>query len=484
MLKYVKQLGGESLIYGLSGIISSFISIFLFPIYTKLLLPADYGVLAVINTTFLVVNIFLILALDNSAQYWYWKVEEVVDRKKTFASWFWFLLFFSFGIGLLVFLLSAEISQLLLGTEKYYGLIRIAAGNIVFFGAQRVINNWFRTQRLPMYAVIFTSSVALTTVGLTIYFVVLEKLGVSGILTAQLITSLLAFCAIVILMRNWLNFSFFSLLRLKEMILYSYPLVPASFLYWLLNSASIYFIQFFVDKSEVGLYQIGLSLSAILNLISGSFLQAWSPFAMSISKQEDAKNIYANVLGVYVFGAGLAAVGLFLFAPELLMLFTNANYFEAKYVVGLLGFNVFLLGIPQIVCIGSAIMGENKSFGIAVFCGAIVSMSLFFVLIPNFGKEGAAISTLIGNIVVIVVVSYKNQQINFIPYNFSLSAKFISLAFCFCLIGAGFFFRLTILDFSIRLFLFIGFIAGLAIYQKQNLFLIINKLKNKKVEVV
>ena len=57
MLKHLKQLAGDSLIYGLSGVVSKMIGIFLVPVYTRLFFPADYGIINLINTTFFLIGI-------------------------------------------------------------------------------------------------------------------------------------------------------------------------------------------------------------------------------------------------------------------------------------------------------------------------------------------------------------------------------------------------------------------------------------------
>ena len=40
----IKQLGGETFIYGIAGTISRFIGIFLVPLYTRVFSSTDYGV--------------------------------------------------------------------------------------------------------------------------------------------------------------------------------------------------------------------------------------------------------------------------------------------------------------------------------------------------------------------------------------------------------------------------------------------------------
>jgi O-antigen/teichoic acid export membrane protein len=66
MLKYLKRLAGDFLIYGLSGVISKMIGIFLVPVYTRLFLPDDYGIINLINTTFFLIGILVVCGLDNS----------------------------------------------------------------------------------------------------------------------------------------------------------------------------------------------------------------------------------------------------------------------------------------------------------------------------------------------------------------------------------------------------------------------------------
>jgi len=95
MKKLIKQLAGESIVYGLSGIINKFISVFLVPLYTRILLPSDYGVLNLVNTTFYFVAIFVVFALDNSAARWFYDSDNTEERKKPIATWFWVQLIIS-----------------------------------------------------------------------------------------------------------------------------------------------------------------------------------------------------------------------------------------------------------------------------------------------------------------------------------------------------------------------------------------------------
>ena len=62
MLRYIRQLAGESFIYGLSGAVSALVGLFLLPLYTKQLAPADYGVLELVVTTMNVLTLIAVLS--------------------------------------------------------------------------------------------------------------------------------------------------------------------------------------------------------------------------------------------------------------------------------------------------------------------------------------------------------------------------------------------------------------------------------------
>ncbi|MBK6991974.1 MAG: hypothetical protein IPH34_09135 [Chitinophagaceae bacterium] len=86
MRSQLKGLLSDSVIYGLSGIISSFISIFLIPLYTNVFEPSDYGIISILTTTSVVLNILLIFSLDNSAAVWFWDKPDILERKKLLTA--------------------------------------------------------------------------------------------------------------------------------------------------------------------------------------------------------------------------------------------------------------------------------------------------------------------------------------------------------------------------------------------------------------
>jgi O-antigen/teichoic acid export membrane protein len=428
MIKYFKQLTGDSLIYGISSVISGFISLFLVPVYTKIFTPSDYGILNLVNVTFYLLTIFVVFGLDSAVAVWFWDAPEEVERKKTFASWFWFQSMISGLLSVLIIIASYFLSRVILSNGDYYYLFIIAGINLPFLATHRVLINWYKYQRKAFPTVAFTLFISLLVIGLSILFVVVFRFGVKGVFIAQLIASIIGSIVVFTRLRAWLAIKFFDRNRLKEMLRFAAPLVPAALSFWALSNASSYVIENYASKHEVGLYQIGVTFAGFVNIVVLAFNQAWPPFALSISKQPDHRNVYANIFLFYISLGCVLATSLWIFAPEILHLLTAPSYYAAADIVGILGFNVFIMGIANITTIGCNLAKTNKPYAQAVFIASLLSVALYFVLIPAFGKEGAGWATLTGSVCLVAYVSYKANKVYPIPYNWGRTLLYIFLS--------------------------------------------------------
>jgi O-antigen/teichoic acid export membrane protein len=138
MLKYLKRLASDSIIYGLSGVIISLINLFLVPVYTRIFQPSDYGTLNLINVTFFLLNIFVTLGLDNSVALWYWDKNQLEEQKTTFSSWAWFMYAFSIIVSLPILIFPEVMNTLILKDPRYGDVLQIASINLIFSGSQKL----------------------------------------------------------------------------------------------------------------------------------------------------------------------------------------------------------------------------------------------------------------------------------------------------------------------------------------------------------
>lgn len=466
--KSIKSLVSDSLIYGIAGVISRFIGFFLTPLYTRVYSPSDYGVLGMLNNGYMLVTIILILALDNSTARWFYDTDDYADRKSSINTWLWFYLFFSLAATFTLFISAHFISRLLFGnSSEGYLYIRILSITLPIMLWMGVANNVLRFERKVWPTVSLTLLYTLTLIGLNVVFVLILNWGLKGAFYAQLGAALFSMPFSIYLIRSWIGpISLFEFSRLKQMIRYSIPFVPASIAYWLVNLSGVFFVNAYLSKSEAGLYHIGISIAAVAGLGTTAFQQAWSPFAFSIINQPNARHIYANVFYLYVLGMGGSCMLVSLFAPEALILLTTPEYYNAAWVISILSFGYLAIGLTSIADLGTAIVKKTAPLGIVSVLSAVLLIILNILFIPAFGKEGAALSICISQFIVPFIMFYISQKVYPIPYNFKkaiLASMLIIIASVSGrMIHTGQFF----IDLSIKLLILLAVLLFLYIINK------------------
>lgn len=432
-LLMLKKLAGDSVIYGISGIISRFIGIFLVPVYTRIFTPQDYGAISLVTNLFTLLSIVVILGMDNSVARWYYDDETDEDRKISLNTFLWSCFGAAAFFTILICLFHNFLAQRILKEPATATILLVTALNLPLTIFTTFTGNVLRIQRRAVATSVFTLVTSLMTIALNIVFVVVLRVGVIGVFYAQIITSAIAVVWTLALFWKLIDFRFFNRQRWKEMFLFSLPLIPGSVAFWVINLSGVYFIQSFQDAHEVGLYQIGTSLASAMALLTGAFQMAWGPFAFSIHKQENANRIYAQALTIYSAITSTSAVLITLFSYEVLSILTTPSYLGASLVAGILAYNYLIIGLGYIASVGTGIAKNNKMYGFASLASAIVLVILNLIIVPIFGKEGAALATLLSQIIIPIAIFWHAQKIYPIPYSF----KKVLLIFFFGLF-AGF----------------------------------------------
>ncbi len=480
MLKQLKQLGSDSLIYGLSGIVTRMIGIFLIPIYTRLFVPEDYGIINLINTTFYLLGLLVVCALDNSASRWFYDSKDEADHKKTFGSWIWFQFILSTALAVVVIVLSPYLVQTFFKEDGKPIYFILPAVTMVTNMLPGVINNWYRVHSRPVATVIFSVSQTLVTIGLSVLFVIILRWHITGVFAALAISSALFSLVALQQMHGWLSFKYFSKERLQPMLKYAIPFIPAAIAYWLLNSTDSYFLAFFKNNAEVGLFGIGASVASGIVLFTGAFQQAWGPFAFSIMNDDNAKQVYASVFLVYGYVMGFLAASLMLFAPEILMLLTAPAYHDAAWVAGILGYNLVLIGFTYIAVIGTSIAKITAPYGIAMLFATILTVILDIILIPKFGKEGSAIATVAAQLIVPAYLFYRGQKVYPIQYNY-VEVVIAMLSMAFVVVALRFVsFDSLALQIGVKIIACFVMLLFVIIVNRTKLSMVLTRIKKKK----
>lgn len=470
------------MIYGLSGVVTRMISIFLIPIYTRLFVPEDYGIINLINTTFFLLGLLVVCALDNSASRWFYDSKDEADHKQTFATWIWFQFILSVAVAIIIIILSPYLILTFFKQDGKPIYFILPAITLITNILPSVINNWYRVHRRPVATVLFSVTQSIVTIGLSVLFVIVLKWHITGVFAALAISSGIFSLVALQQMHGWFSLKYFNKQRLRVMLKYAVPFIPAAIAYWLLNSTDSYFIAFFKNKAEVGLFGIGASIASGIGLFTGAFQQAWGPFAFSIMNEDNAKQVYANVFLLYGYVMGFLAALLMLFAPEILTILTAPAYHDAAWVAGILGYNLVVIGFTYIAVIGTSIAKITAPYGIAMMFATILTIILDIILIPKFGKEGSAIATVGAQLIVPAYLFYKGEKVYPIPYKYGeVALVIVGMAFVIVLVRLIRFDN-AVMEFAVKIITSLLLLAFVVIANKKSLKMAVARIRKKPIQ--
>jgi O-antigen/teichoic acid export membrane protein len=143
----IKRLGGETLIYGISGMLSRMITVFLVPLYTRAFPPNEYGYITIVNAMIALLSAFIVLGLDSASGRWYYDTEDSPRRQRVMSSWFWCQSAAGTVVAVVLILMAQPLAAALLDDPGRANIIVLAALVVLLSTFSKVLGSWLRYQR-------------------------------------------------------------------------------------------------------------------------------------------------------------------------------------------------------------------------------------------------------------------------------------------------------------------------------------------------
>ncbi|MEP6923987.1 MAG: oligosaccharide flippase family protein, partial [Pyrinomonadaceae bacterium] len=160
----LKNFAGESVVYGISGILSRFLAVFLTPIYTRIFMPSDYGVISLVTNVSALLSILVILGLDNSMARWYYDNEDENDRKITLNTFLWSCGGIAALFALFIYCFRDFIAVRIMREPATAPLLLLMAANLPLTIFSVFTTNVLRMQRRATATTVFTLTVSLINI--------------------------------------------------------------------------------------------------------------------------------------------------------------------------------------------------------------------------------------------------------------------------------------------------------------------------------
>lgn len=411
----LRHLVKDTSVYGLVSATRSLVGLLLVPIYTRVFLPGDYGQIDTLTTLVAFLTLAATLGMDTAAALYFYDNEGEADRGQMITTAVVTRVGLSTLFAATISLFAPAIAGLLFRDAATASTIRIAVWTAPASAMVGFLIELLRLGRRPwLYAGLAIANLLLG-VGLSILFVVGWRWGVNGAFAGPLTAALLTLPAGFWATRRLL-LPRFSRAWLAKLLHVGLPLIPAALGGWFIAYSNRYFLLHYGSAADVGLLAVGNKASAPLVLFTSAFLIAWGPFAFSLQKQENAPLVYAKALTYFWIVAGTGVVVVTLFAREMLLIFTTADYVAAAAVSGLMALQLAADASYYIVSIGAILAKRTRLLAISVPVAAAACVVYNFLLAPRFSYVGAGLAAMLAYATSAIIAYFLSQRAYPIPY--------------------------------------------------------------------
>lgn len=387
----------NTIIIFLSKFCTQFLSFFLLPFFTALLTTEEYGYFDLYSTYAWLLAIFLTLQLENGMFRFLIDKRENKDGIKSIIS---------NGIAVILIQLLIFISLFFVGLKvfnieniEYIFIMTIATSilNLMLQIARGLGKN-------IEYSVASIIS-GISNVVFCILFIKILSLKLLGIVLAYVLSNLVASIYLIMKIKifKYINFHTLSKDKIKDLVVYSFPLIPNSISSWIMSISDKVMISFLLGVSFNGIYSISTKFSILLSHVFTVFSLSWTESASMSTNDEDRSSYFSKIINNVFIICSFICIILLAAMPIIFKILIEQSYSSAyKYIPVLICASFFELFSTLI---GSVFIALKlpKQIATTTIIGGIINITVNILFLKKFGLIVACISTLVSYIYIAVI---------------------------------------------------------------------------------
>lgn len=370
---------------------SKLMGFIMLPLYTKWMSPDEFGITDIISTyAMLLLNV---IAFDISDAIFVFPVGAKENEiKKYYTSGFLFQVF----CCLMYAIIFTGISHISL-PNSFFLYTWLIYGVLISALFQKYTQDFCRgIKKMSVFS--FTGIIqSLSMAGFSIWLI--PQFGLKGFVWATILSNIITTLFTILYSKSYKYFALnsFDMHCLKEMLKYSFPLIPTSLMWWLISSLNRPLLEEYCGIFAVGLFAVANKLPSLINMIFGFFQQAWVVTVLEEYKKKDFSTYYNKMFRLVFSIQVLGCIIVMLFAKLFITIMTTKEYEEAWLYIPLLSLSV-LFSNTSAFC-GTIFTAYRKSKYIfySVIVGGIVAVIANFLLIPSYKIWGTCIAICISH---------------------------------------------------------------------------------------
>lgn len=432
----LSKLAGQVAIYGISSVVARLLNYLLVPYYTRIMSPAEYGVITDIYAIIPFALVVLTMGMESGYFRFAAKAEDGREREQVYATtWGAVLLVASLFLGA-VLLFEGGISSALGYADTNYVAI---TGAIIFLDVAGAIPFARLRQegRAGQYVVIRLLSVIIN-IGLCLWFYNSQPqwLGLYATPTdpgyafvANLVASAVTFILLVVALRGGsaprINGKLF-----RTIFLYSLPLLVSGIAGTANEFIDRQMIKFLMPAEEslaaLGIYGAVVKIGVVMLLFTQMYRLAAEPFFLAEFKKDEFRESNAAAMKYFVVVSVFIFLVITLFS-DVFALLVGPAFREGMYILPIVLVSNALSGMVLNLSFWYKQTGATRYAIVITGVGLIFTVVFNILLVPSMGYAGAALARLVCEVAMVVLSYYLGRRHYPIPYDLKRIAEYVLL---------------------------------------------------------
>lgn len=423
-------------------------------VLARLLLPEDFGVIAIVTVFISIANVFVQSGLNTALI----QKKEADDRD--FSSVLYISLLISGFLYIVIFFLARPISDFY-QEPQLIPILRILSITL-FFGAFNSVQNAYVARHMKFKSLFFSSLGAVIISGTTGIIAAFLGLGVWALVLQQLINQLVISTNLWFTVK-WRPKLYFSVERVKSLFSFGWKLLASNLIHVLYMNLRTLVIGKVYTPSALGFYNRGEAFPKIIvENIDGSIQSVMLPtFSAYQDKLDRLKSMVRRTVVTSSFFVFPAMVGLAVIAEPLIKIVLTDKWLDAVPFLQIFCLGYSFLPIQNVNLQAISAMGRSditlKLQIIKKACGLII-----LVITVPLGVHAIAIGAILSAFVSMLLNIQPNRKL--LNYGFSEQIKDVSPALFISILMGAIVYFLNFLDLMVWVKLIVQIISGVVIY--------------------
>lgn len=429
----------QSSIYSLAKLFAAFTGLITFPLLTKNLSVADYGLIALFTTTIGLLTTLNKMGIQHSIIRFHQQLEYPVFISNTLQ-----VIMLLMGMSALLILICGGIAgQFVSHPLLEFSALLILTCSAVMQALQSFTINLLVSQEKSLGVLILDSCYRIFSLSSVVIIILFVSASPKGFIYAIFTADCLLTLGILLWLKKQALFSFYQRSLVSKRIIFSMlafglPMLGYEMSNMIHAFADRFIIEYMLGTQWLGLYSVPYNMAMLVGtVLLGGLATAIVPIYLRTWEQEgkQATEILLNKINnILLLLVPPVILGQLVIAHPLVELLATREYLATAHLLPIITAGVMLFNTSIIFAAGMQIKKDSRRIFRIVLEATILNLTLNLLTIQKYGLEAAAFNTLISYLWMAARFYQQSNKVVQIRFNWALLLRSTFYATLFTLV--------------------------------------------------